>query len=168
MREYYPLTSDYPLPVPISIPQYGLEFASVEHYYKYYQYASTRFTLENYRFQQACLSAVSADKLRELEQELRPYLLSDFQGGGTQQYEYMYTGHLHKHLNNPNLAKMLVETGHRPLIAPCFAYDSAGNPWADVYWEVLYDEDLQLVGGQNVLGKILMHIRSQIRDFPRP
>ena len=167
MREYYPLTSDYRLPVPISIPHHRLEFVSVEHYYKYYQYNATRFTLENFQFQQACLSNISAVELRREERRMRRYLVCEFPENGTQLYEYMYTGHLHKYLHNPDLAALLLSTGHRPLVAPSFAFDSAGDPWADKYWEILYNDDLQLVGGQNIIGKILMHIRNQLRDFAR-
>lgn len=167
MREYYPLTSDYRLPVPIVIPHHQLEFVSVEHYYKYYQYHTTRFTLENFQFQQACLSNISATKLRQEERRLGSKLVSEFEKRGSELYEYMYTGHLHKYLHNPDLAKMLLSTGQRPLVAPSFAFDSAGDPWADMYWEALYDDNLQLVGGQNVIGKILMHVRTQLRELPR-
>lgn len=49
---------------------------------------------------------------------------------------------------NPDLAKMLKDTGEQELVE--------GNTWGDTYWGVCKGE------GENILGKILMKIRSEL------
>lgn len=58
-----------------------------------------------------------------------------------------------KFTTNPELAKKLLETGDRHL--------EEGNTWGDTIWGVCRGE------GQNNLGKILMAVRSEIRDLER-
>lgn len=49
--------------------------------------------------------------------------------------------------SNPNLAKMLLDTGEEELIE--------GNTWGDTYWGVCKGK------GKNVLGKLLMKVREE-------
>lgn len=55
-----------------------------------------------------------------------------------------------KFTQNPNLAQLLIETGDATLIE--------GNNWGDVVWGVCNGV------GENRLGKILMQIRSEIKE----
>lgn len=56
---------------------------------------------------------------------------------------------LAKFTQNADLKKKLMKTGGSPLIE--------GNTWNDTYWGVCRGK------GQNILGKILMHVRSKLR-----
>ncbi|MBQ1388752.1 MAG: NADAR family protein [Clostridia bacterium] len=56
-----------------------------------------------------------------------------------------------KFAQNPDLAKMLLETGDKTLIE--------GNTWHDTFWGV----DSKSGYGKNNLGKILMKIREELR-----
>lgn len=53
---------------------------------------------------------------------------------------------------DPELTKMLLETGDKELIE--------GNNWNDTFWGVCKDK------GENHLGKILMKIREELRKSP--
>ena len=55
-----------------------------------------------------------------------------------------------KFTQNPDLLKKLLDTGDAELVE--------GNTWGDKVWGVCNDE------GENRLGKILMRIRSEIRE----
>ena len=55
-----------------------------------------------------------------------------------------------KFMQNPNLARLLIETGDATLIE--------GNTWGDRVWGVCDGV------GENRLGRILMRIRSEIKD----
>ena len=55
-----------------------------------------------------------------------------------------------KFTQNPNLAQLLIETGDATLIE--------GNNWDDVVWGVCNGV------GENRLGKILMQIRTEIKE----
>lgn len=57
-----------------------------------------------------------------------------------------------KFRQNPDLAERLLATGDAPL------YE--GNDWGDTYWGI----DIDTKEGQNHLGKILMHVRSELRQ----
>lgn len=60
----------------------------------------------------------------------------------------------HKFLNNPDLKKLLLDTGERELIE--------GNWWGDTFWGVCNGI------GENHLGKLLMKVRKELRNtFPR-
>lgn len=55
-----------------------------------------------------------------------------------------------KFLQNPNIRKRLINTGDEELIE--------GNWWGDTYWGVCYGK------GKNKLGKILMELRSELKN----
>lgn len=59
----------------------------------------------------------------------------------------MYTALLYK-FSDPELKQMLLETGHEYLME--------GNTWGDIYWGVHNG------GGANMLGVLLMFVRSNI------
>lgn len=64
----------------------------------------------------------------------------------------MYKIVLEKFLQNPDLRRDLVHTGNATLI-------ETTDGWNDCYWGVANGE------GQNKLGKILMRVRNEIKDF---
>ena len=55
-----------------------------------------------------------------------------------------------KFKQNPGLAEKLLNTGERELVE--------GNQWGDTFWGVCSGK------GENVLGKILMQVRLEIRN----
>jgi len=67
-------------------------------------------------------------------------------------YDIMYDLNAQKY-SKPNLMQMLLDSGD--------AYLEETNTWGDVYWGVCHGI------GQNNLGKILMDIRSQIKQMVR-
>lgn len=64
--------------------------------------------------------------------------------------DVMNIGVTMKFLQNEDLAKMLLDTGDEELIE--------GNTWGDTFWGVCKGE------GDNHLGKILMRVRTELRD----
>ena len=62
----------------------------------------------------------------------------------------MYEICLAKFIQNPGLGKKLIETGSEELIE--------GNTWNDTYWGVCKGR------GLNILGKILMRIRDELKE----
>ena len=56
----------------------------------------------------------------------------------------------YKFFHNPDLSQLLLDTGDQELIE--------GNTWGDTYWGVCFDV------GLNNLGKILMEIRSELKN----
>lgn len=68
-------------------------------------------------------------------------------------YQVMYDICRAKFTQNEDLRQKLLDTGDEELVE--------GNTWNDTYWgvDLVYGK-----GGQNNLGKILMQIRSELRD----
>lgn len=64
--------------------------------------------------------------------------------------DIMFDVVLSKFVTNPVLKKMLLDTGNEELVE--------GNTWNDTYWGVCNGE------GQNRLGKILMKVRSLLKE----
>ena len=67
-------------------------------------------------------------------------------------YDIMYEICLAKFLQNPDLLEKLIQTGSAELIE--------GNTWGDKVWGVCRGV------GENHLGKILMKIRSKLKETP--
>lgn len=65
---------------------------------------------------------------------------------------YMYIALREKFIQHPILAKMLLATKDAELLE--------GNWWGDLFWGV----DHKTLEGQNVLGKLLMQIREELRN----
>jgi ribA/ribD-fused uncharacterized protein len=113
----------------------GMVFPSVEHAY---QAAKTNNTI--IRQAMAYMSAAEAKKTgRNLD--LRP-------GWEDMKVEVMRQLLVRK-FTHPDLCKQLLDTGDAELIE--------GNTWGDIYWGVCKGR------GKNMLGKLLMEIRANIR-----
>lgn len=69
-----------------------------------------------------------------------------------------------KFIQSPELLSLLLATGERELIE--------GNHWGDLFWGKANRDDqrkgIKAGEGCNVLGKILMHVRSCMRDGNKP
>lgn len=68
---------------------------------------------------------------------------------GQKRVRVMYDINLYKYKNHPELKKKLLATGDAQLIE--------GNTWGDKFWGVCN-------GGANMLGKILMLIREELKN----
>lgn len=68
----------------------------------------------------------------------------------TVKYDVMYEICLAKFLQNPDLLEKLIQTGSAELVE--------GNTWGDKVWGVCHGV------GENHLGKILMKIRSKLKE----
>lgn len=163
MLDNYYLTCDYPLEN--KIRWFEHIFSSVEAAYKFHKYSNTlEFIPANEQFQSFCIvEGKTAEDIRAKERELASDLRVNEEWDDVK-YSIMYNAHKAKFEANPDLAKKLLDTGNKQIIAPSFPVDSSGNPWGDTYWEMSFGEDLTQVGGQNKIGEILMQIRNQIRS----
>lgn len=98
------------------------------------------------RMQEFCGLTPSESKKLGRRAELRP-------NWDEVKYDVMYQVCKAKFSQNPELAKMLIETGDAELVE--------GNTWGDRIWGVCKGV------GENNLGKILMRVRSELSNTQR-
>jgi len=114
------------------------EYKTVEHYYQ------SQKTLDENE-QEKIRNVKSPSEAKKLGKQVKIRVEWDFQ-----KTRFMYIGLLSKFQQNKDLAKKLIDTGDSELIE--------GNNWHDTYWGVCNGV------GKNTLGKLLMIIRSHLKE----
>ena len=162
----YPMTNDYRLRQPVW--SQGSPFSSVEIAYKFSKYNLQRGqeideSEDQKKFLIACQdSRLTPALIRILERKMVDPVISP--NWSDTKLQLMYTLNLQKFRLNPELRQMLIDTGQKEIIAPSFSVSPNGQPWSDQVYEVLFDEYGKRIGGQNIMGQVLVRVRGELQD----
>ena len=162
----HPMTNDYRLTNPVW--SHGTPFSSVEIAYKFSKYnlqpgQEIDASEDQKKFLIACQdSRLTPALIRILERKMADLVISP--EWSEKKLLLMYSLNLQKFTLNPGLRQMLIDTCQKEIIAPSFSISPNGQPWSDQVYEVLFDEYCKRIGGQNIMGQVLMRVRGELQD----
>ncbi len=99
------------------------------------------------------MAKLTPDESKHVSRELKRFIRYDWE---EIKYSVMYKVVLHKFIQNADCLKELLETGNMELIE-----DTTG--WHDNIWGECTCNDCRELEHQNLLGKILMDVREQLK-----
>jgi NADAR domain len=164
-KDSFPLTSDGRFENPIYYHEFP--FWCLEVAYKFAKYYSEENAGDDKYsiFFTACHDkSTTGQKVRNLEKALIHNIVPVISWSADSHHKIDIMNNLmtQKFQNNSDLLEILKETGDREIIAPSFCVSGNGMPWGDRVYEVEFDENYEHIGGENILGKILMEIRNKL------
>ncbi len=129
----------------------GVDFESVENVYQ-----AAKMILGKENFDLKAFAKLTPDQARAQAQNVK------LQGSDFKILDaIMYAAVRQKFINNPDMAKTLLATGNAPLYE---GNNRGSKAKSDTRWGGYLDFAAQTFEGENKLGKILEHVRSEIQE----